>query len=288
MQELGLRPVIKIGGRFFPGEWSFVWYGFFWGQLMDRCWNTDYSYESDALFAQYAELHYGAEYFGVANFPVHCAALCRRFLSDRPVLRALDVGCALGRTTLELARFVPTVTGVDYSARFIAGAHTLIETGRLVYDLTFEGELTERIERTLDGLDLGGVRGRVSFLRADALDLPADLTNFDLIFAGNLVDRLRQPRRFLAGVHQRLAPNGLLVITSPYTWLTEFTPREEWLGGFREGGQVRTTLAGLTAVLAPHFTPAAEPRDVPFVIRETSRKYQHSIAQLTVWRRVTR
>jgi len=27
----------------------------------------------------------------------------------------------------------------------------------------------------------------------------------------------------------------------------------------------------------------AEPQDLPFVIRETRRKFQHSIAELTVW-----
>jgi hypothetical protein len=26
-----------------------------------------------------------------------------------------------------------------------------------------------------------------------------------------------------------------------------------------------------------------EPRDVPFVIRETRRKFQHTVAELTVW-----
>jgi len=28
-----------------------------------------------------------------------------------------------------------------------------------------------------------------------------------------------------------------------------------------------------------------EPKDLPFVIRETARKYQHTIAQLSIWRR---
>jgi hypothetical protein len=31
----------------------------------------------------------------------------------------------------------------------------------------------------------------------------------------------------------------------------------------------------------------AEPRDVPFVIRETARKFQHTVSQLTVWEKTS-
>ena len=78
-------------------------------------------------------------------------------------------------------------------------------------------------------------------------------------------------------------PGGLLVITSPYTWLEEFTKKEEWLGGYREAGENVDTLQRLTELLNPRFRMLGEPRDVPFVIRETRRKFQHSVAQLTVW-----
>jgi len=43
---------------------------------------------------------------------------------------------------------------------------------------------------------------------------------------------LYDPRRFLETIHERLNPGGVLVITSPYTWLEEFTKKENWLGGF--------------------------------------------------------
>jgi len=36
-------------------------------------------------------------------------------------------------------------------------------------------------------------------------------------------------------------------------------------------------------VLTPHFRLLSEPREVPFVIRETRRKFQHTIAELTAW-----
>ena len=76
-----------------------------------------------------------------------------------------------------------------------------------------------------------------------------------------------------------------MVLTSPYTWLEEFTTKQHWLGGFKENGENLTTLEGIRRSLAPHFEPLGEPVDVPFVIRETARKHQHTVAQLSVWRR---
>jgi hypothetical protein len=43
----------------------------------------------------------------------------------------------------------------------------------------------------------------------------------------------------------------------------------------------------LKELLAADFEFVEEPRDVPFVIRETARKFQHSVAQMSVWRRKT-
>jgi hypothetical protein len=43
-------------------------------------------------------------------------------------------------------------------------------------------------------------------------------------------------------------------------------------------------LDGLKEALAPRFCMLGEPSDVPFVIRETRRKFQHTVAELTVWK----
>jgi len=74
-----------------------------------------------------------------------------------------------------------------------------------------------------------------------------------------------------------------LVITSPYTWMTEFTPKENWLGGFTRKGEKQTTLQGLQQSLGDDFKQIGEAEALPFVIRETQRKFQHTFAELTVW-----
>jgi len=240
-------------------------------------------YESALLFSQYCELHFGEEYFGVANFPALCARICIERMGGRRKGRALDVGCAVGRATFELARVFAHVTGVDLSANFIGAAQRLRDTGLISYRLPVEGDLAIRVTRSLTDLELETGRDGVDFMVADAQALPEELTGYDLIFAGNLIDRLPAPRRFLSSVHQRLTPGGMLALTSPYTWLPQFTPREEWLGGFTAQGKDIYTIDGLKEALTPRFRMSGEPFDVPFVIRETARKYQHVIAQMTIW-----
>jgi hypothetical protein len=88
-------------------------------------------------------------------------------------------------------------------------------------------------------------------------------------------------------IHERINKGGLLMIASPYTWLEEHTPRDAWLGGFKKDGESFTTLDGLKAHLGKHFRLISEPTQVPFVIRETSHKFQHTLSEMTVWERVT-
>jgi len=244
----------------------------------------DDQYESDALAAQYCDAHYGPQHFGVPNFSVTCAEIALAAMGARKKGHALDLGCAVGRASFELARGgFDKVTGLDFSTRFFRLAARMQEEGYLRYAFPEEGEVVSFHEIGLKDLGLEEVRERVQFSQADACNLPEKFTGYDLVLAANLIDRLYSPRRFLTTIHERLNPGGLLVITSPYTWLEEFTKKEEWLGGYREAGEPVWTLDGLKEALAPHFRMVSEPRDVPFVIRETRRKFQHTVAELTVW-----
>jgi 5-histidylcysteine sulfoxide synthase/putative 4-mercaptohistidine N1-methyltranferase len=241
-------------------------------------------YETDALASQYCAAHYGAEQFGVANFPLSCARICLEHMAGRRLGHALDLGCALGRAAFELAKGgFEQVTGLDFSTRFFRLATRMQEEGYLRYALTEEGEIISFHETGLEELGLEEFRDRVAFYQADACNLPEKFSGYDLILAANLIDRLYSPRRFLSGIHERLNPGGLLVLTSPYSWSEEYTKKEEWLGGYREAGEPVWSLDELKKALAPRFSMLVQPLDLEFVTRETHRKFQHSIAEVTVW-----
>ena len=243
-------------------------------------------YESETAEAQYCDSHYGPDKFGVANFSVRLVQFCLAALAGHPLRRALDLGCAVGRASFELATRFDHVTGIDLSSRFISLARRLQERGRISYRLRVEGELISDHQVSLAELGLAATASRVSFYQGDAQRLEAPLCDFDLILAANLIDRLPEPGAFLAGIHRRLVPGGLLAVASPYTWLETFTPRHQWLGGRFRSGCPLTSLEGLTRKLAGRFSAVDAPQDVEFVIRETARTFQHGVSQLTLWRRI--
>lgn len=243
-------------------------------------------YETDKLLSEYAEFHYGDTYFGVPNFPATLAQMAIAAMGNRPARRALDLGCASGRATFELARHFDHVTGVDFSARFINQGVMLAEHGILRYTLTDEGELVSYRESSLDNLELTATRDKVEFFQGDACNLKPLLTGYDLILAANLIDRLYEPAKFLSTVHERLNAGGLLLLASPYTWLEEHTKREHWVGGYKRDGENFTTLDGLQELLGKHFRLIQGPQEVPFVIRETRRKFQHTLSEVTIWEKM--
>jgi 5-histidylcysteine sulfoxide synthase/putative 4-mercaptohistidine N1-methyltranferase len=242
-------------------------------------------YETDLLVAQYCESHYGEKYFDVEIFPKRLAEICFEHTAGRPRGKALDLGCAVGRSTFELAREFDDVLGLDFSARFIRIGVELKEKGLIRYVRTEEGDITSFQEARLADIGLDGTQQRVAFQQADACNLKPIWTGYDLVLAANLIDRLYSPRKFLHMIHERINPGGILIITSPYSWSEDFTEKPEWLGGFRKAGEPFTTLDGLHECLGPHFESVSDPIDVPFVIRETRRKFQHTLSQLTVWQR---
>ena len=72
-------------------------------------------------------------------------------------------------------------------------------------------------------------RENISFETGDAMNLREDLGEFDIVLAANLLCRLPDPAKFLVRLPQLVRPGGRLVITTPCTWMEEFTPRANWL-----------------------------------------------------------
>lgn len=243
-------------------------------------------YESDKDISSYLEFHYGQTYFGVPNYPRACVEHVMQQLKEKLHFdSALEVGCAVGRAAFELASYFNRVEAIDYSVRFIQHAVILQKQDILPYSIPVEGDLSEFKEANLSFLGLSETKQRVHFKQADACNLVLPPNHYDLVLACNLIDRLYNPTLFLEHIHEIIKKGGFLVLSSPYTWLEEYTPKSSWVGGFKKDGENQWTIDGLRQMLSPHFNQYGSCSDLPFILRETNRKYQHTVAEISIWRK---
>ena len=245
-------------------------------------------YESDKAVSEYLLFHYGSALeilpyeFGPANalhFPARTVSEQLDVAKLPAGARALDLGCAVGRSTFELAKHCSEVIGIDFSHAFIAAGDRLKEQGSLPYAFAEEGELTNNATANIDATI---ERSRVSFEQGDAMNLRADLGQFDVVVAANLLCRLTEPMKLLMRLPKLVKPGGQLIFTTPCTWLAEYTPRACWLGGFEQNGKPARTLDTLKLILEDNFAFQSA-KDMPFLIREHARKFQWSVAQGSSW-----
>lgn len=108
-------------------------------------------------------------------------------LSIRPLSgkSALDIGCGAGLVCEPLARLGAQVTGVDAAAENVAAASAHAEAS---------------------GVDIRYMAGEVASL---------DIGTFDLVTALEVVEHVADKAAFLSDVALRLAPEGLLVLSTP-------------------------------------------------------------------------
>ncbi|BFZ07423.1 hypothetical protein BsWGS_10462 [Bradybaena similaris] len=251
-------------------------------------------YESEKLLGEYLVFHFGTPEqlipypFGpkdALDFPKRCADLCLKHYKAQDGIpnRALDVGCAVGRSSFELAREIQEVIGIDYSQSFVDAANRLKIDGKVQYSLVQEGDIVSpAVAEVPQNID----RNLVSFEQGDACNLRTSLVSFGIVLAANLICRLHHPKDFLSRLPKLLPKKGsILVITAPYTWLEEFTKKSLWLGGYTDrNGKAVTGFEGLQRELGSDFE-LVEDVNMPFFIRETARKNQWTVAHATVWRR---
>ena len=247
---------------------------------------SENTYETDELLHQYLVFHYGTAKdqfpytFGgsdALDFPKRCALEGPAQQAGLRQGRALDLGCAVGRSTFELARDYQEVIGIDYSHIFIKAANSLKRDGSCMASRQDEGSVTTNLELQVDtSID----RTRVSFEQGDALSIRDDIGQFDLVLACNLICRLKEPLHLIRRLADLVKPGGCLFLTTPFTWIESYTPKANWLGNGSED-----SFDGLRRGLEPAFNLDAD-WDMPFIIREHTRKFQYSIAKASRWRRI--
>lgn len=249
---------------------------------------TNRKYQADIALRQLIHLHYASD----TNIPQEArgyadkaAALlvdaAREF--NVPTERALDVGCAVGGTSFALARAFHSVLGIDVSASLIETAQQIREEGSVPYFVADEGDIKQQaLARRPTDIDAE----RVEFKHMDAMCIPPDTGSFNGVLVANVLDRLSSPSTLLGrlgGPRGLVRSGGILVISSPYTWMEQYTPKDLWLGGQETPNGDRRSFDGLNHALNEHFELIRRVQ-LPLAIREHTRKFEYVVSDATVWR----
>jgi putative 4-mercaptohistidine N1-methyltranferase len=206
---------------------------------------------------------------------------------------ALDIGCAVGGTSFELAKEFNNVDAFDFSAAFINTAKRMQNGENVHFNIPVEAALYEMVRAVHgDGVN-ADVRSRVNFFTGDACKIAemsssGNLSSYDAVSMSNLLCRLPDPTGCLNGLPRIVNKGGVVLLTTPFSWLTEFTPRSKWMGGFNDPVSKEPIRSKdiLQATMEDNGFEKIHQEEVPLVIREHQRKYQYIISEATGWRKI--
>lgn len=154
-------------------------------------------------------------YYQLARSLAHRAELAGRI--------ALDVGCAAGRMTCELARAGARLAiGIDTSSQMIDWARKIAWSPRS--DRVYVPVPVTAAAASLCWLRGFDLKGKTEFLLADAQNLPLADQAVHLVACLNVLHRVERPDLVLREIERVLQPGGCLVISNDYDWDPDLTP----------------------------------------------------------------
>jgi len=187
----------------------------------------------------------------------------------------LDIGCAVGRFTFEMASRHSFAVGVDTSHKFIHAARRLMTARRIQANLKQEGHLCT--EQPVE-LPSSYVTTGADFIVGDALALPFRSAVFSSAASLNILDKAPKPFLHLRELNRVTAPKSAqTLISDPFSWSEEAAPEEEWLGGKSEGPRAGAGVDNVALILEQELSPpwnAAEQGSVWWKIRNHANHFE--------------
>jgi SAM-dependent methyltransferase len=138
---------------------------------------------------------------------------------------ALDIACATGRMSAELAARGARVLAVDLSEQFVNEARRIILDSAGRPELTF-AQFKSGSQSVYAELPWKLGPEDVMFAVADATRLPLDDDAAQLVLVLNLIDRVEDPVAILAEAWRCVAPGGYLLHADPFDYRETSTPDE--------------------------------------------------------------
>jgi len=177
-------------------------------------------------------------------------------LPDGPVI---DMGCAVGRTSCELAdRLQRPVIGIDLDLSLLRVAGQARDRGEVCYPRRRVGLAYDRRSFGIREDLAHAAKKWVDFWCCDATVLPFADEQFAIASSLNLLDCVASPITHLRELGRCLQPFGHGIVASPYDWSPSATPVEAWLGGHSQRGEGHGMSERLVrALLTPGAHPAA-------------------------------
>lgn len=221
---------------------------------------------------------YGYDHYGDLD-PASCREdvapggvrqLAAQLLDLLPTARgpALDLGCAAGRTSFDLAdRTGDRVIGIDLNWPLLKIGRGVIDHGHVRYPHRHMGN---RYEPRLFPAPLDP-HGRVDFWVADALNLPFAAGTFGLAAALNLLDCVTSPGGVVQEANRVLAPGGQMILATPFDWAPHATPSSAW----QEEGDLPALVASAFSPAPCPLQPAAPPQEIAWRVRLHERSHMH-------------
>ncbi len=189
--------------------------------------------ERDALLGTYLQSHYGTP-------GVYRKILGECLETSAPLGFALDLGCATGGHTFELARHSQWALGMDLNFSLVSAAARMQREQKIRFSRKRRSRHAEAAEYRLD------VPENVFFMVADALEPPFSAEVFDFVSALNLLDNVRFPLILTGQMDALLKTAGSLLMVSPFAWNSELCEPAEWLENKEVSGPefLKSILAG--------------------------------------------
>jgi len=264
-------------------------------------------YETDDSLHMYLGLHYPssgtkesvAPIINHKNSPIHGLGFPQRVadlltsLNPTKTENALDMGCAVGGASFELAKTFDNVDAFDFSNTFVAAAKQMQAKEDVRFSVPMEADIFDEVRAVHEEGVTQEVLDKVNFFQGDACkigEMAAEgaLGKYDGVIMSNLLCRLPDPLQCLNSLPRIVNKGGVVVLVTPFSWLEQFTPRGKWLGGFYDpvSKEPLRSKDELHLIMEERGFEKIHEEEMPLVIREHQRKYQYIVSEATGWRKL--